>query len=928
VSLFEPTTEIYVDGDWEDISEYVRYEGGVTISRGRADRQSALSPSTMNLQLNNTDGRFSPRNPTGPYYGQLGRNTRIRQRVGDAVDSYVSLNGVTFESFVSTPDAAALDITGDIDIRVDIDPDTWSAVDDMPLVSKWAAPSNLSWSLDLRPTNVIRFSWTTGGTDATVQLRESASIGVTSGRQALRVTLDVNNGAAGHDVRFYTADTIDGSWTQLGSTSTTAGTTSIFSGTSPVEVGAANDGQTTYATDIVYVGKIYAAQVYQGIAGTLRADADFRSLDPDQASTEREFTDSEANVWTIHEGAAIRNDAYRFHGEVPAWPPRWADETGNLIWTPIEAAGITRRLTTGEKALHSPIRRHLSALAPTGYWPLEDGSGSTSAASAVAENPAAAVSDVAFAFEDTLPGSVTCVQMATSVSTVAGIVRRALPGGATGFTYLWFFKLNGLPGSKGRIMEIACTGTVARWVFSSSATDFYYDGYDVDEVLVESGNAVHVVDPLEWVAMSFRTEDIGATVDVDFTWTQIGLPEEEALFYTVAGNYSGSTGPVKSFNASGGGLMRIAHILAADNTFDFVTWDFVNSANGWTGEGAVERMARLCSEENVALGVDGRSGWSDDQAMGQQEAATLMDLLTECEQVDGGILFEPRDAFGLAYRPRSVLYEQTGPTLDYEQGHIAAPFEPVDDDREVRNDVTVSRPSGSSARRTVDEGPLSTLPPPDGVGTYTEDVTLNVYTDDQLPDQAGWLAHLGTWDEVRFPSVTVNLAASAYTSDPDLHADAAGLDIGDLVTVDGLPVWMPPDPVAELVRGTTETITEHQWAISYTATPGGPYTHVGTLTEDAGDLRGDFTGATLDDPMDTTDTSLPLAVETGHPLATTVSGDMPYDVLVGGERMTVTAASGTSSPQTLTVTRSVNGVVKEHDAGAPVQLFDPVFAAL
>jgi hypothetical protein len=61
----------------------------------------------------------------------------------------------------------------------------------------------------------------------------------------------------------------------------------------------------------------------------------------------------------------------------------------------------------------------------------------------------------------------------------------------------------------------------------------------------------------------------------------------------------------------------------------------------------------------------------------------------------------------------------------------------------------------------------------------------------------------------------------------------------------------------------------------------------------------------------------------GSPLWTTSAGDLPFDILVAGERMTVTAISGASSPQAFTVVRSVNSVVKAQTAGAPLTLFYP-----
>ena len=44
--------------------------------------------------------------------------------------------------------------------------------------------------------------------------------------------------------------------------------------------------------------------------------------------------------------------------------------------------------------------------------------------------------------------------------------------------------------------------------------------------------------------------------------------------------------------------------------------------------------------------------------MGPQLPKALVDLLQECADADGGILYEPRDTFGLAYRTRESMYSQ------------------------------------------------------------------------------------------------------------------------------------------------------------------------------------------------------------------------------------------------------------------------------
>ena len=64
---------------WTDVTTYVqRRDGGINITRGRADETSTVQPSKATLSFNNRDGRFSPRNPSGAYYGKIGRNTQLR----------------------------------------------------------------------------------------------------------------------------------------------------------------------------------------------------------------------------------------------------------------------------------------------------------------------------------------------------------------------------------------------------------------------------------------------------------------------------------------------------------------------------------------------------------------------------------------------------------------------------------------------------------------------------------------------------------------------------------------------------------------------------------------------------------------------------------------------------------------------------------
>ena len=73
-----PTVELFLSEQWVDITSFVYYRDMINITRGKRDEASSLDPSSCTFTINNRDGRFSPRNPTGPYYGVLGRNTPVR----------------------------------------------------------------------------------------------------------------------------------------------------------------------------------------------------------------------------------------------------------------------------------------------------------------------------------------------------------------------------------------------------------------------------------------------------------------------------------------------------------------------------------------------------------------------------------------------------------------------------------------------------------------------------------------------------------------------------------------------------------------------------------------------------------------------------------------------------------------------------------
>ena len=241
--------------------------------------------------------------------------------------NYVYLPGVG-SNILSIPDAAALDIVGDIDIRAYVDLDNWTTGAFGCLISKDNESSNISYSLNIE-NGTLRLDWSA---DGTTRLLKTATTTVAVGAKWVRATLDVDNGAAGNDVKFYTSN--DGtSWTQVGSTVTTAGVTSIYSGTANVAIGAF--GSNNYRA----AGKIYRAQILNGIGGVPVLDVDTSVIATGAATS---FTALTGQTVTINRSTSGRKTTVVTH---PVWlfgtddfmevNNRWLEHTGsNYLYLP------------------------------------------------------------------------------------------------------------------------------------------------------------------------------------------------------------------------------------------------------------------------------------------------------------------------------------------------------------------------------------------------------------------------------------------------------------------------------------------------------------------------------------------------------------------------------------------------------------------
>jgi hypothetical protein len=199
----------------------------------------------------------------------------------------------TANSYIETSDKAALDIVGDIDIRVEFM--YWTpTLGNAALVAKWTPAAQQSYLL----LNVPAFSAlqlhtsSTGANDLNNQLGSVPFIRYA----AIRATLDVDNGAAGRTARFYSAPNLDGPFVEMsGSPVTTAGVTTIFNSTAVLRLGALGDGSNPFN------GRIHRAEIRNGIDGTVVANPDLRNVAVGATS----FVDGAGNTWNVGSAAKV-----------------------------------------------------------------------------------------------------------------------------------------------------------------------------------------------------------------------------------------------------------------------------------------------------------------------------------------------------------------------------------------------------------------------------------------------------------------------------------------------------------------------------------------------------------------------------------------------------------------------------------------------
>lgn len=917
------SVQIYYSGAWNDITSDVELPIGVRY--GRSDEHSDAVPTSIDLTLDNSSGDYSPRDPNAALYGLVDRGTPLRVRVGSA-DAGLYVPGVT-SSYASTDSSTGITITGDMELQVELDLDDWRSDNGHAICARWIAASNLSWLLYITSGGYPVLYWSTDGTYGGYGYAVcTAATTQDSGQMALKVTIDVDNGAAGADVKFYTAADIDSSWSQLGSTVTWGSTTSIFAGTSQCEFGTANGGQVAFAGDDLMEGRFFKLRLYDGIGGTLKLDVDYTGEETD---TRAVVTSTGPDI-TLYNHAWIVDYSLRGVGQILSWTPHW-DEAANRPTLKLEVGGILRRLGQGDDALRSALYRDFSQRDNiVAYWPCEEGAGAELFHSGLD-------SDVYMTWSPSTavkPAQYSSLLSSDSIPTATGAVAQTVApdySGANDQRLIGVFHIpdNGVGSNNSALLQTwlqSSAHSLFIHIPVTSQGDLYFESWLIDGTVVTNSGAQSASLNGKTFMLSLLLSQNGADIDWEVDWF---LPGDD-FGYGFSGTLSGRTYDQMRFIGAGNftsGAAEVAfgHVAIMNDDVSSIWSTVYDTLDAWNGERAANRMIRLCAAESIALRIVGDPDATEQ--VGEQLPTELLTVLSECADADMGHYGERRDALALMYRCRSTLYNQTAKlTLDMSSGHISNTFEPPLDDQNLRNDVIVKRSRGAQSRAQWDSGNVGIS---SFVGVHSESVTRNLYSDAQPPHHATWRLHMGVSDQHRIASLTIEL--EQHTS---LQAGILSLQQGDLIEITNPPSSLSPDTIYLMVLGWQESIDTHTWRIVLNCAPGEPWL-VGHLAKGSSldgptdRVRADtLDGAsTLTAAVTTNGTSFTVATSAG-PIWTTNGTNMPFDARINGEIVRVTAISGNSSPQTFTVTRSINSVVRTHATNDSISLAYPMIMPL
>jgi hypothetical protein len=651
----------------------------------------------------------------------------------------------------------------------------------------------------------------------------------------------------------------------------------------------------------------------------------------------------------------------RFQGAANGFTPAWDPETGRWAIVTLSASGPLRRLNQGTLPAKSVYTTEIPRSSGWNgmflYWPGEGGDGRKSLPAVVpatghpvmqlfdvyppkvANNP----SNAAFPLSGPMQSSFAMFTGQGLLDQADGTPGEQVPS-YTDTGILQFRFMLAVPGAyptpqNQNILQIR-TGntTVRRWNLQiNEAGQLRIVGTNDAGDIIRTGSFVSFGMNGQARLVSVTLDNNGSSLDATIrTLDQLGdgLTWTETFSSSNIGTLNGVYLNGTDFSDDGTGTSNglIAHVSVQNTTTSISAAAVEEVFLGLPGETVTARLTRLCANHGFALDVldsAATSSASITDTMGAQYYDTLTNLLRECERTGQGVLYDGLGP-GLTYVTKKRREANaSGPAalvLDASGAQLMEPFAPIDDDQLTINHCDVTQRNGATAAWIDEDGPVGA----DAIGDYATSYEVCVEDDNDLVSYAQWTVGIGTQQGYRYPSVSF-----ALETNPDLIAGWLACTPQSRIDVENVTAIRrqhPAETINLLLEGWHEEIDAFTWRVTANTSPAAPWNVItlAAATGSTGDgvCHMDTDSSQLNANAAQGATSISVRTNSGPRwVATSEDADsFPFDIDLGGIKATVTAISGTTSPQTFTLAeglpRDFTGSTTT-GAGTPIKVWRP-----
>ncbi|GAA3550872.1 hypothetical protein GCM10022419_033950 [Nonomuraea rosea] len=753
---------------WRDVTDYVEWDQGVRISRRRSHELDEVQPGTLALTLDNSDGRFTAGRTSSPYYPNvtLNRPIRIRARWPNSV------NLATLDQATVTASTAFATAAGTVTRDTGVFPAGQTASirwDGGVLGSTgqhmWAGSNSVTTATDQAVP-------VTAG--ATYSLQMQARRGAT----AISITARI---------RWYDAA---GAFLSVSAGSTVVLTTSFQT----ASVSAAAPANAVFARLAIANATTTAgnAPVYCGAWQFERAASPTTYTAP---------------------GVEYR----RFTGFIGRWPHAWT----NGVLGKADVTATDRQKLLSRDKIRQAISEEVLATGPVMYYPLTESQGSVTAGNqAATAQPDLAIGvagsggQVAFGTAggpDTSTGVLLTPLAINNGNFLVSTLTTPLGGGTAVSLAVWVNFLTAPVTTQNRVI-------------------FVDNGFDTVHMRINyqpssNGLSLGVRAPGGSVAGSatVNLDDnalhlLVATATFAGGTMQLRVYVDGTLTINTSPALSGGTWPTLSRVRIGGlpigaldpaELMGgfVSHIAGWNSTLTQPQAQTLSDARGgYAGDLSGARAARIASWAGVT-----RTAFDVGASLLDRHPGGEMSPLAAFKQIafsEAGLFFVSGDDVAV-FHGRNRRQLGTPVTMTFTADQLGPDLQFVMDDQLLINDVSVSR-SGQTVTRVIDQDSIAE----NENSTYAASIDTLLYSDTEALDRASYTLSTYGHPQPRAGQISVD-AHSLGT----VWAQMLGSEIGQRVSITGLPSESPASSLDLWCEGIADVIGDGTWTFQLDTSP-------------------------------------------------------------------------------------------------------------